>query len=145
MAVTASLRAAVADSDRNSQARARKPGDLIGASHFVNEMLELARSSPIGAVRACHQAIATELRQLLEADGARDVTALNPTELAFLAAEHSLINRATRDGIEGIGVMHTMAVLEDGGQRLGESQAQDYIALTEGLLLALRLPPEPVA
>lgn len=65
---------------------------------------------------------------------------LNVTELAFLAAERALINRPTREVIEGIAVMHTMAVLDDGGRKLQEHQAREYIGLAEGLLLALRLP-----
>jgi hypothetical protein len=77
---------------------------------------------------------------MLEADGAGDVGGLNVTELAFLAGERSLINTSTREGIEGIAVMHTMAVLDDGGRRLQEFQAREYIGLSEGLLLALRLP-----
>jgi hypothetical protein len=115
--------------------------DLSGASPFVREMLELAHRTPIGAVAACEQRIAARLREVLEANLQGDISGLNMTDLAKVARERGLINDATRNGIDGLGVMHTMALLEDGGLRLEERRAREYIALTEGVLLALRLPP----
>lgn len=111
------------------------------ASPFVQEMLGLAHSSPIAAVAACHQRIGEELRRLLGDDGAGDISGLNITELAYLAHERSLINDATRNGVEGLGVLHTMSLLDEGGRRLDEAHAREYVGLTEGLLLALRMPP----
>ena len=137
IAVAASLQAAVAELGPADDVR---PVDRPrGASPFVTEMLALAHSSPVGAVAASQQRIGQELARMLEADGAGDVAGLNVTELAYLAAERSLINRSTREGIEGIAVLHTMAVL-DGGRGVEELQAREYIGLTEALLLALRRP-----
>jgi hypothetical protein len=140
---TVAVATSVHDALRGS-AHAGDEGDdhLPGASPFVREMLALARSSPIGAVTASQNRVGQEIVRMLEADGGGDVTGLNVAELAQLARERSLISRSTRDGIDGISVMHTMALLE-GGHRLRESQARDYIALAEGLLLAMRLPARP--
>jgi hypothetical protein len=143
VAVAASVRSASADPE-GTAGTIRPVDHLAGASPFVGEMLALARSSPIGAVAGSERRVGQELVRMLVADGAGDVKGLNVTELAFLAGERSLINRSTRDGIEGIAVMHTMAVLDDGGRRLQEHQAQEYVGLAEGLLLALRLPPNRV-
>lgn len=112
--------------------------DLSGASPFVRELVEMATSNPIGVVVRCEQQIADELARLLGAHG-EDIGGLNVAEMAHLALDRSIINEATRNGIEGLRVMHTMAMLDDGGRRLTERQAIEYVGLTEGLLLALRL------
>lgn len=112
------------------------------ASPFVHEMLEIAGRSPIGALVACDNRLSEELRSLIEADGA-SAAGLNLPAMAQLAADRSLINEATRSGIEGLSVMHTMALLDEGGRRLTSDQARDYVGLTEGLLLALRLSVPP--
>ncbi len=43
------------------------------------------------------------------------------TELAHLAHERGVINDATRNGIEGVAVMHTMALLDQA--RLTETRS----------------------
>jgi hypothetical protein len=137
VAVAASVRAASGQSSERGELLA----DPTGASPFVREMLELARRTPIGTVVACEQRIGQELTTLLTTDGIGDVSGLNVTELACLARERGVINEATRDGIEGVAVMHTMALLDEGGRRLTEREAREYVGLTEGLLLAMRMPP----
>lgn len=115
------------------------PG-LVGASAFVRQMIELASESPIGAVMASEQAIGRELARRLVLDGAGDVSRLNTTQLADLACERGLINNGTRDGVDGVAVMHTMALLDNGGQHLTQEKAREYIGLAEGLLLSIRMP-----
>lgn len=109
---------------------------IEGASPFVQKMLELARQSPIGAIVACQQRIGTGLIDLLVGEDTDAVRRLNVTELAHLANERGVINEATRNGIEGVAVMHTMALLDQA--RLTEREARQFIGLTEGLLLAMR-------
>lgn len=111
---------------------------LTHASAFVQEMLALVSQSPSGALVACDNRLSEALRAVIEADGA-SAASLNLPKMAQLAADRSLINDATRSGIEGLSVMHTMALLDEGGRRLTAEQARDYVGLTEGLLLALRL------
>lgn len=115
--------------------------DLRSASREVRELLALAERSAIGAIVACEQRIAAALSRLLVENGAGDVEGLNTTEMAFLAHERQLVNAATRDGVEGLGVMHTMALLDEGGRRLTPAQAREFIGLTEGVLLSIRMPP----
>lgn len=112
---------------------------LIGASPFVQEMATLATTDPIGVVVACEQALVDELVRILRDHGVDDWRGISVAELARLAHERDLINEHTRDGVEGLRVMHTMAMLDDRGRRLTEQQAKEYLGLTEGLLLALRL------
>lgn len=136
---------AVAASVRAAGGQSSERGELVanptGASPFVRAMLKLARRTPIGTVVACEQRIGQELTTLLTTNGSGDVSGLNVTELAYLARERGVINDATRDGIEGVAVMHTMALLDEGGRRLTEREAREYVGLTEGLLLAMRMPP----
>jgi hypothetical protein len=138
-AVAASVR--VATGVPGDDGTDRRHSASAGASPFVREMLELAQRTPIGAVVACEQRIAQGLTALLSEDGAGDVSGLSVTELAYLGRERGVINDATRDGIEGIAVMHTMALLDEGGRRLTEGEAREYIGLTEGLMFAMRMPP----
>lgn len=120
-----------------SEARPRREG-LTG---FAVEMLEESeRSSPIGALAACERHLSAELRAVLEADGASAPDSLSATQLASLAKERDLIDKATRDGVQGLEVMHSMALLDDGGRRLTDREVRQFVDLTDGLLHALRLP-----
>lgn len=136
--VAASVREA--QSERLHRRGTEEEVELAHASPFVREMLDLARRSPISTVVACDNRLNEALRDVLEADG-ESAPGLNLTAMARLAFDHSLINKATANGIEGLAVMHTMALLDEGGRRLTVDQARDYVGLTEGLLLALRLSP----
>lgn len=94
---------------------------IEGATPFVQEMLNLARQSPIGAIVACQPRIGTGLIDLLAGEDIDEAARLNVTELAHLAHERGVINDATRNGIEGVAVMHTMALLDQA--RLTETRS----------------------
>lgn len=138
VAVAASLRAAGAHDEKVVDAPSPSSLDLGNTSPFVRKMIEVAQVSPIDAVIACEKRVGDELRRRLEDGGAGDVSGLNVSELAVLAHERFMINDATRDGVEGLRVLHTMATLDEGGHRLTKTQATDYIGLTEGILFAIR-------
>jgi hypothetical protein len=110
--------------------------DLREASPFVREMVELASTtSPVAAVQASLQRLGHELANLLDSE---ETAGLNVPEMADLALAHRRLNERTRDGIDGVAVMHTMALLDEGGRRLTQAEARSYIGLIEGLMLALR-------
>jgi len=64
----------------------------------------------LGAISASLNRLGLELAKKLEGDGASDVTGLNVNELASLANERWIINQSTRDGVEGLAVMHAKSV-----------------------------------
>lgn len=140
LAVEANIRAAVPSLPPVAIGPEARPG-RDGLTGFAVEMLEVSeRSSPIGALAACERRLATELRDMLTEDGAEDIERLGPAEMAFLAHERGLIAEATRDGVKGLEVMHSMALLDEGGRRLTDREVRQFIGLTDGLLLALQLP-----
>lgn len=110
-------------------------------SPFVVDMLRLAEHSPLDVVVACERRVSNQLRELLEHAEAGDVSRLGVTEMAFLAYQRRLITEATRNGVEGLHVLQTMAFLDGGSARLTEHQAREYVGLTEGVLFAMRMPP----
>jgi hypothetical protein len=118
----------------DSPAESATPGSV-----FSHEMLQLAHGSPIAAVGACHARLGGKLRAMLRADGAERLGELNPTELGHLAYERDLFSEDSRSGVEGLGVMHMLALLDDGGRQLDLAKAREYIGLTEALLFALKL------
>jgi len=118
------------------------PAEPSEATPFAREMLTLAEhTSPIAAVTACHQRLTEQLRGVLEVAGMADQPFLSATELAHAARGGGLISAASLTGVEGLGVMHTLALLDDGARNLDFAKAREYAALTEALLFALRFPP----
>lgn len=90
---------------------------IEGATPFVQEMLNLARQSPIGAIVACQPRIGMGLIDLLAGEDIDEAARLNVTELAHLAHERGVINDATaqrdrrrrgdaHDGLAGPGPTH---------------------------------------
>jgi hypothetical protein len=120
--------------DVSSQAQPEAVGS------FAQAMLDLARSaSPIAAIVACEQQVGERLRAILTDAGVTGIPPLNVSGLAHLAHKKGLINDATLNAIDGLVVMHSLALLEDGGRSLDLTKAHEYIGLTEAVLYALRL------
>lgn len=135
--VVTSLRAvgALATGESLIQAEKTEP------TSFAREMFTLVeQTSPIAAVTASHQHLADQLRDLLESSGMADAS-LGATELARAARDQGLITAASFNGVEGLEVMHSLALLDDGRHNLDVTKAHEYIRLTEALLFALRFPP----
>ena len=104
---------------------------------FHEDMLSLLdRASPSAAVVASHGMIDAELRTLLRG---REVEPgpVNTTALAHLACEHGIISAATRDAVEGLGVMRLLAVME-GGRNLTREHAEEFLTLATATLYAVR-------
>lgn len=117
------------------------PG-LSEASPFVRQMVDVAATSPIAAVAASYQVVGEALASLLERDDVETSNNLNVAELGHLAQQHGLISDRTLEGIDRINVMHTMALLDQGGTTLSENKALEYVALVEGVLLDIRSTAE---
>jgi hypothetical protein len=118
-------------------------GEVEG-SDFVREMLALIdTASPMAAVEACYQRVGRVLAEKVEAAEPGASAGLNVAELARLAHARGLINTTNLNAVEGLGVMHTLAMLDGNGTRLDPAKAREYVALSEGVLYALRSQPPP--
>jgi hypothetical protein len=118
--------------------------EAMEGSDFVREMLALIdTASPMAAVEACYQRIGRVLAEMVEAAEPGAAAGLNVAELARLAHARGLINSTNLNAVEGLGVMHTLAMLDGNGARLDPAKAREYVALTEGALYALRSQPPP--
>ena len=97
----------------------------------MREMLVLIdTASPMGAVDACHQRIGQALAEMIEVIEAGAAAGLNVAELARAAHARGLANATNLNAIEGLGVMHTLAMLDGNGGRLDAAKAREYVALS---------------
>jgi hypothetical protein len=114
------------------------------ASDFAREMLALVdTASPIAAVEASYQQVGQALADMVESAEPGAAAGLNVGQLARAAHARGLINSANLDAVEGLGVMHTMAVLDTNGERLEPARAREFVALAQAVLYALRTQPRP--
>jgi hypothetical protein len=140
-----------------------EPGEAAPeASDFAREMLALVdAASPIAAVEASYQQVGRALADMVEQAEPGAAAGLNVARLARAAHARGapgalpgprrpppphargLVNTANLDAVEGLGVMHTMAVLDTNRERLEPAKAREYVALAEAVLYALRTQPRP--
>jgi hypothetical protein len=110
------------------------PDDFAG--EFPHEMRELARTaSPIAAVESSIQRVEKDLRRMVEGASHEDASTPNVSQLATRALELGLVDAQLADAINGLGVMHLMAVMDQ--DRLDVRQAMEFTALCAGVLYAL--------
>jgi hypothetical protein len=100
-------------------------------------------ASPIAAVEASYQQVGRALADMVEQAEPGAAAGLNVARLARAAHARGLVNTANLDAVEGLGVMHTMAVLDTNRERLEPAKAREYVALAEAVLYALRTQPRP--
>ena len=100
-------------------------------------------ASPIAAVEASYQQVGRALVDMIEKSEPGSATGLNVAQLARAAHARGLISTANLDAVEGLGVMHTMAVLDANGEHLEPAKAREYVALAQAVLYALRTQPRP--
>ncbi len=122
-----------------------EPGAAVPeASDFAREMLTLVdTASPIAAVEASYQQVGRVLADMVETSEPGSAAGLNVGQLARAAHARGLISTANLSAVEGLGVMHTMAVLDTNGERLEPAKAREFVALAEAVLYALRTQPRP--
>ncbi len=119
-------------------------GGVPEASDFAREMLALVdTASPIAAVEASYQQVGRALADMVESAEPGAAVGLNVGQLARAAHARGLINTANLRAVEGLGVMHTMAVLDTNGERLEPAKAREFVALAEAVLYALRTQARP--
>jgi hypothetical protein len=110
--------------------------DSPEASAFVRGMSEHTdQASPLAALGAAHQRVEREREREREIRTMLEAAAISGSELL---SERRPINEETRSAVEGLGVKHMLALLDEGGRRLDIAQADEYVAPVEGVLYALR-------
>lgn len=116
------------------------PNGELGRSEFQREMLELAQeASPIAAVVTSLARVEQALRATLAAHGADDLQRLNSAELVRLARDEGLVDDAAVNAVDGLGVMHMLAVLDQGGRHLDMRRTEEFVALAEAVSFTLRM------
>ena len=119
-------------------------GAVTEASDFAREMLALVdTASPIAAVEASYQQVGRALVDMVEKSEPGSAAGLNVAQLARAAHARGLISTGNLDAVEGLGVMHTMAVLDTNGERLEPARAREFVALAEAVVYALRTRSRP--
>jgi hypothetical protein len=109
-------------------------------TEFQQEMSQLAQdASPIAAVVASLAKVETALREILAAQAIHDLHGLNAQQLVRLAKQRGIVDDATVNAVDGLSVMHTLAVLDGGGTRLDLQRTLEFVSLTEAVLFTLRM------
>ncbi|MGL5823525.1 MAG: hypothetical protein ACRCYU_01490 [Nocardioides sp.] len=103
------------------------------------QLAELAQLSPASAVIQAFTAIEVRLRTMLSDTGADPPTG-GATQLARMALNHGLIQPETARAIEGAAVLRNLTAHGREADRLDESRALDYLALTDAILYSLSKP-----
>jgi hypothetical protein len=103
----------------------------------------IGTASPIAAVEASYQQVGRALADIFESTEPGAAAGLNVAQLARAAHARGLISTENLDAVEGLGVMHTIAVLDTNGERLEPAKAREFVALAEAVLYALRTQVRP--
>lgn len=116
------------------------PTSPIAISELPADGAENLLARPgVDAISVAHQRLGRQLSEMANAAGISNIDSLNATELAYRAFEEGLITEVTRNAVEGLGVMHTLALLKN-HSGIDSSHVQEYLELTEATLFALRMP-----
>jgi hypothetical protein len=92
----------------------------------------------MAVVDAWHSRLEHELRRLLGTTSPNETS--NLLSLVQEGYASGLVTEASRNAVEGLVVMHNLARLDATRGHLDAEQAQDYAALSEALIYALRQP-----
>jgi hypothetical protein len=101
----------------------------------VDELAPAAEATPLAAVQEAYATIQRELRRVVGSTG--ETANLGPVSLARRGERAGLINSETTRAVEGLSVMRNLAV-HGGDRQITPERAREYLALTDGVLFALR-------
>jgi hypothetical protein len=111
-----------------------------GGAVLTTELAELARQSPATAILEAYTRVETRLRELLEAHGAKPVTAVGAVGLALLAEQAHLVSAETVKAVEGISVLRNLAA--HSRAEVTVDGAMEYLALADGVLYSVGRPSD---
>lgn len=103
----------------------------------ASDLTDLAAHAPKAVIAEAFRLIEQELRSALEAINEETPDDARADQLARLAAEGGLINSLTVNSIEGVTVMHNLAV-HGPHREVSPKQVDEYLALIEGVIYAIR-------
>lgn len=124
------------------QLAAAELGHVVGEPvNLSYELIPLIVASPKAAVVEAFAHVEMRLEELLETAGLAHPQR-SGLALARLAFDHDLINAETFKAIEGLSSLRNLAA-HSGRDEIDRSRAQDYVAMTDAVLYAMRDKPNP--
>lgn len=102
-----------------------------------DELADLANQSPRQVISVAFDLVAQELRDALTSTGEPPPDGADAAEIAHLALGRDLISPLTINAIEGLAVMHNLA-LHGPRREITRAQVDEYLALVEAVLYAIR-------
>lgn len=116
------------------------PTGGASGSEFQREMLKVASdASPVAAVVASLGRVEQALRAMIAGHDGGDLRGLNAAELVRRARETGLVDDAAVNAVDGLSIMHMLAVLDHGGRNLDIRHTEEFVALAEAVLFTLRM------
>jgi hypothetical protein len=129
-----------ADFDRAAskvEANLGKAGIPVPAHAEASSLTDLAAQEPEMVIAEAFRLVEQELRDALEAIGERLPDEARADQLTQLAADRGLITPLTVNAIDGVTVMHNLAV--HGPHRdITTKQVDEYIVLIQGVIYAIQ-------
>lgn len=125
---------------RTEQAvKAELPGETPpgGAPSLREELAPDVEQAPLVAIEEAFATVERELRSVVGPVDGVDTSAMGPVALARLGEREGRISRDVARSVEGLGVMRNLAV-HGRAPDLTTERAQEYLALADGALYALR-------
>ena len=101
------------------------------------DLADLAKESPREVISLAFGLVEQELREALTSIGEPPPEGANAAALAHLALSRGLISPLTINAIEGIEVMHNLAI-RGPRREITHAQVEEYLALVESVLYATR-------
>ena len=112
---------------------------LPAGESTIDDLTEIAQSTPRAAVVEAFIRIESELTQILKGAGLlADARPMGARQLALMALDHDLITAESANAIEGLAVMRNLAVHGGDDGQLDQQRAIEYLHLAEAVLFALR-------
>ena len=109
------------------------------AASLREELARLAVVSPPAAVLEAYKRIEGRLAEMLASAGVESPGRVSGRVLAGVARQHDLISDETLAAIEGLSVLRNLTA--HAGGDIGVDRANDYLALADAVLYALRSKP----
>jgi hypothetical protein len=123
------------EAEVSSDAQAAASGAVLSV-----ELAELARQSPATAILEAYARVDTRLRELLEAQGEKPVTAAGAVGLALLAEQAHLVSAENVKAVEGLSVLRNLAA--HSRTDVTVDRAMEYLALADAVLYSVGRPSD---
>lgn len=108
---------------------------------LTDELTSLAEVSPRSAVLEGFARIEERLYKLVDGAGVEKAGGVHGNALAKLAFDQALISEETRSAVQGLSVLRNLAAHGSLHDDIGTDRANDYLAMADAVLYAMRDKP----